>query len=307
MRASARVTDHDSILLAWDASELGDAAVALGAVALASQLPSPARAVPSGKKPVAISSKNGLDAVRIAVEQVQAGDLIRVRPGEKIAVDGVVTDGGSAVDESMLTGESMPVDKQDGDEVFAGTVNGTGTIDVEVTKAVGDTTLAKIIKLVEEARALRSPSEQWVERFARYYTPIMMGLAVGVAILLPLVVGEWGTWFYRALVLLVIACPCALVISTPVSIVSGLTALARQGVLIKGGAFLEAIGKLRALAMDKTGTITKGEPAVTDVVASNGVSTGSEELLRLAASASARAASTRPRPTWCSSTARSRR
>ena len=202
----------------------------------------------------------------LAVEEVPIGTLVRVRAGDKIPLDGEIQKGRTAVDQSAITGESMPVDKQEGDEVFAGTVNGAGTIDIRITKAAGETTLAKIIKLVEDAQARRSPSEQWVERFARYYTPAMMALAIGVAILPPLVVGGWSVWFYRALVLLVIACPCALVISTPVSVVAGLASSARSGVLVKGGSYLEAPAGLKAMAFDKTGTLTLGRPSVQRVV-----------------------------------------
>jgi len=202
----------------------------------------------------------------VAVEEVSVGTVVRVRAGDKIPLDGEILKGRTTVDQSAITGESMPVDKEEGDEVFAATVNGAGTIDVRVTRAASDTTLAKIIKLVEEAQARRSPSEQWVERFARYYTPIMMALAVGVAILPPLVLGGWDVWFYRALVLLVIACPCALVISTPVSVVAGLASAARGGVLIKGGSYLEAPAHLQAIAFDKTGTLTLGRPKVQRIV-----------------------------------------
>ena len=205
----------------------------------------------------------------IPVAEVPIGTQVRVRAGDRIPLDGEILKGRTDVNQSAITGESMPVDKQEGDEVFAGTVNGAGTIDIEVTKATGDTTLAKIIKLVEEAQARRSPSEQWVERFARYYTPIMMALAVGVAILPALAVGGWGVWFYRALVLLVIACPCALVISTPVSVVAGLASSARAGVLVKGGSYLEAPARLQAIAFDKTGTLTLGRPSVQRVIPFN--------------------------------------
>lgn len=206
----------------------------------------------------------------LPVEEVPAGTLMRVRAGDKIPLDGEILKGRTSVDQSAITGESMPVDKAEGDEVFAGTVNGAGTIDVRVTKVAGDTALARIIKLVEEAQARRSPSEQWVERFARYYTPIMMALAVGVAIFPPLVLGGWGLWFYRALVLLVIACPCALVISTPVSVVAGLASSARAGILLKGGSYLEAPARLRAMAFDKTGTLTLGRPSVQRIIPFNG-------------------------------------
>ncbi len=218
----------------------------------------------------------------LPVDEVQVGALLRIRPGDKVPLDGTVVEGSSSIDQSAITGESMPIPKEPGDEVFAGTVNGTGTLEVRVTKAAGDTTLAGIIRLVAEAQARRSPSEQWVERFARYYTPIMMALAIAVAVLPPLVAGgAWAIWFYRALVLLVIACPCALVISTPVSVVAGLAAAARAGVLVKGGSHLEAPAGFQAIAFDKTGTMTHGRPQVQRIVPLNGHS--EEEVIARAA------------------------
>ncbi len=219
----------------------------------------------------------------LPVEDVAVGAMLRVRPGDKVPLDGEVVDGTTSIDQSAITGESIPVAKEKGDLVFAGTVNGTGAIEVRVGKAAQDTTLAGIIRLVAEAQAQRSPSEQWVERFARYYTPIMMALAIGVAILPPLLAGGgWAIWFYRALVLLVIACPCALVISTPVSVVAGLAAAARAGVLIKGGSHLEAPAGFEAIAFDKTGTLTHGRPRVQQIVALND-HTEEEVLARAAA------------------------
>jgi Cd2+/Zn2+-exporting ATPase len=219
----------------------------------------------------------------LPVSDVPVGALVRIRPGDKVPLDGEILEGSTSIDQSAITGESMPVSKKQGDEVYAGTVNGTGTIEVRVAKAAGDTALAAIIRLVAEAQARRSPSEQWVERFARYYTPIMMALAVGVAVLPPLLAGgSWAVWFYRALVLLVIACPCALVISTPVSVVAGLASAARAGVLIKGGNHLEAPAGFQAIAFDKTGTLTHGRPQVQRIVALNG-HTEEEVLARAAA------------------------
>lgn len=216
------------------------------------------------------------------VEQVSVGSVISVRSGERVPLDGVVTAGGSSVNQAPITGESMPVEKKVDDGVFAGTINGEGSLEVRVTKAYADTTLARIIHLVEEAQAQKAPSQRFVDVFAKYYTPAVMVMALAVWLVPPLLAGgAWMVWTYRALVLLVIACPCALVISTPVSIVSGLTALARRGVLIKGGAVLEAVGKLTALATDKTGTITEGQPRVTGIVRLN--STPEAELLRIAA------------------------
>jgi len=219
----------------------------------------------------------------VPVEQVKPGDVIAIKSGTRIPLDGEVIEGESSVDQAPITGESVPLEKRKGDIVFAGTINGAGSLDVRVTKLSSDTTLAKIIHLVEEAQSQKAPSQRFVDVFAKYYTPSVMVLAVLVLLVPPLLFHEpWLTWIYRALVLLVIACPCALVISTPVSIVSGLTAMARRGVLIKGGAFLEAIGKLRALALDKTGTITEGKPRVTKVHALD--ATPEDEIVRIAAS-----------------------
>ncbi|HEY1080824.1 MAG TPA: heavy metal translocating P-type ATPase [Prosthecobacter sp.] len=216
------------------------------------------------------------------VGMVAVGTQISVRSGERIPLDGEIISGNSAVNQAPITGESVPVDKNSGDLVFAGTINGEGSLLVKVNKAAADSTLARIIKMVEEAEEQKAPTQRFVDKFARVYTPAVFAIALLVALLPPLVMGEaWEEWIYRALVLLVIACPCALVIATPVSIVSGLTALARRGVLIKGGAYLEAVGKLRALAVDKTGTITKGRPQVTGVIAFNNMS--EEEVLRRAA------------------------
>jgi Cd2+/Zn2+-exporting ATPase len=210
------------------------------------------------------------DTVERPVEEVPMGTLVVVRPGERIPLDGKVVASSSMVNEAPITGESKPVAKGPADSVFAGSINESDTLRFEVTKPARDTTLAHIIHLVEESQERRAPSEQWVEAFARYYTPLVMALAVAVAVAPPLLSGEpWLEWFYRGLVLLVIACPCALVISTPVSIVSALTSAARNGALIKGGAYLEAVGRLQALAMDKTGTLTHGRPEVQRVVPLN--------------------------------------
>lgn len=199
-------------------------------------------------------------------DQVTVGSILLVRPGERIPLDGVVRLGTSHVNQAPITGESVPVVKEPGGIVYAGTINGDGALEVETTKPAQDTTLAHIIKMVGEAQRKRGPAEQWVERFARMYTPAVLALAIAVAVLPPLLLGQsWGAWFYRALVLLVIGCPCALVISTPVTVVAGLAAAARQGVLIKGGAFLEAPARIKAVAVDKTGTLTEGKPRVTAV------------------------------------------
>jgi Cd2+/Zn2+-exporting ATPase len=231
--------------------------------------------------PVALL-KEGESFREVPVEQVKPDDVIAIKSGSRIPLDGEVIAGESAVDQAPITGESVPVEKKKGDIVFAGTINGEGSLDVRVTKLSTNTTLAKIIHLVEEAQSQKAPSQRFVDVFAKYYTPSVMALAVLVLLVPPLLFhGAWLTWIYRALVLLVIACPCALVISTPVSIVSGLTAMARRGVLIKGGAFLEAVGKLRALALDKTGTITEGKPRVTKVHALD--ATSGNEIVRIAA------------------------
>jgi Cd2+/Zn2+-exporting ATPase len=199
----------------------------------------------------------------VPAAEVAVGARFVVRGGDRIPLDGEVTDGAGAVDQAPITGESALVPKEAGDEVYAGTINGEGTLTVRATKSASDTVLSKIIRMVGDAHSRRAEVEQWVTRFARVYTPIVMALAVLIALAPPLLAGgAWDYWIYNALVLLVIACPCALVISTPVSIVAALASSARSGVLIKGGAYVEAPARLTALAMDKTGTITMGEPEV---------------------------------------------
>ncbi len=203
------------------------------------------------------------DVMERPVGEIAVGATVLVRPGERLPLDGVVTQGATTVNQAPITGESVPVRKEPGDEVFAGTINETGAFQFRVTRPAEDTALSRIIRMVEEAQSRRAPAEQWVETFARVYTPAMMLLAVGVALIPPLLFGgRWGAWFYEALVMLVIACPCALVISTPVSIVSALASAARNGVLIKGGMFLEAAAGLRVVALDKTGTVTRGRPEI---------------------------------------------
>ena len=202
----------------------------------------------------------------VQASEVEPGTSVIVAPGEKFALDGIVANGSSSVNQAPITGESIPVDKQKGDEVYAGSINGDATLEIKSTRIASDTTLARIIRLVEEAHSKRAQAEQWVEKFARYYTPVVMLLATAVFLIPPLFLqGLWQDWFYRALVLLVIACPCALVISTPVSIVAALACAARQGVLIKGGIYIEAPAHLTAIAFDKTGTLTGGHPIVTGV------------------------------------------
>ena len=224
---------------------------------------------------------------RVPVDEVRIGDEILVRPGDKVPLDGIVVSGHGDVNQAPLTGESLPADKAPGDEVFAGTINGHGALDVRVTRLVRDTRLARIIHLVETAQASRAPVQSFVDRFARIYTPAVLVGAVAVAVI-PSLGGadDPAVWIYRALVLLVIACPCALVISTPVSIVSALSAAARHGVLIKGGAYLERLAEVRVVAFDKTGTLTKGELRVTDVFPLG--ATGADELLRYAAAVESR-------------------
>lgn len=208
---------------------------------------------------------NGQELV-VPVDSLQAGDLVRVRPGERLPADGVVVEGISAVDQSPITGESIPVDKVAGDSCFAGTVNGAGTLLLRVTRVAGDSTLARIITLVEEAQGSKALKQQLVDRFAAVYTPLVIVGAVSLALAGSWITQDASTWVYRALALLVIACPCALVISTPVSIVSAIGAATKRGILIKGGAALEAAGDARVVALDKTGTLTAGRPVVTDVI-----------------------------------------
>jgi len=224
---------------------------------------------------------------RLPVDDVRAGDVLRIRPGAKVPLDGVVTAGASDVNQAPITGESLPVDKHPGDELFAGTINGRGALEMRVTRLRRDTTLARIIHLVDRAQAQRAPTQAFVERFARYYTPAVIVTAIGIALVPPLVFqAAAADWVYRALVLLVIACPCALVISTPVSIVSALAAAARQGVLVKGGVHLERLAAVKALAFDKTGTLTQGQPSVVAVTSFNGVS--EPRMLALAAALESR-------------------
>ena len=234
----------------------------------------------------AVVHRDGSD-VRVPVDGVRVGELIVVKPGEKIPLDGTVHAGESHVNESPVTGESLPVEKGRGAEVFAGTINGRGALQVTVTRLGRDSTIARVVHLVERAQAQRAPSQMFVDRFARVYTPVVLTIAVLVAVAGPLVAGgSWNQWIYRSLVLLVISCPCALVISTPVSIVSALAAAARKGVLIKGGARLEQLAAVRCIAFDKTGTLTHGRLRVVNVVATDGVP--APEVLRLAASLESR-------------------
>ncbi|MEZ4676080.1 MAG: heavy metal translocating P-type ATPase [Caldilineaceae bacterium] len=215
----------------------------------------------------------GGQPVTVSIQQLQVGDRIRVKPGERIPMDGEIVAGQSAVNQAAITGESLPIDKASGDEVFAGTINGEGVLEIVVTHLAADNTISRMIRLVEEAQEKRAPVQRFVDQFARWYTPAVVILAALVAIVPPLFLGQpfWNPnpeifgWLYRGLALLVVACPCALVISTPVSLISAITNGARNGVLFKGGAFIEALSRVRTIALDKTGTLTTGEPTVVAV------------------------------------------
>ncbi|GAA0592242.1 heavy metal translocating P-type ATPase [Craurococcus roseus] len=222
-------------------------------------------------------------AREVPAASLEVGDLVLVRPGDRVSADGEVVEGASEVDESPVTGESVPVPKAEGAPVFAGSVNASGALQVRVSRPASDNTIARIVRLVEEAQEAKAPTARFIERFSAVYTPIAVAAAALVAVAPPLLLGaDWGTWVYRGLALLLVACPCALVLSTPAAIASGLAVGARRGLLVKGGGALEAIGRVRAVAFDKTGTLTEGRPRVTDVL----VLSGSERtVLGLAAAA----------------------
>jgi len=225
--------------------------------------------------------------LELAANTITVGSVVRVKPGERIGLDGEIVRGNSSVNQAPITGESLPVDKSEGDAVFAGTINESGAFEYRVTAAASNTTLARIIHAVEEAQGVKAPTQRFVDRFTRVYTPIVLVIALAVAVLPPLLMGgAWFDWIYKALVLLVIACPCALVISTPVTVVSGLATAARHGILVKGGVYLEEGRKLAWLALDKTGTITHGKPVQTDFEPQSG--TDAERSHRLAASLAGR-------------------
>ncbi|MGD6846499.1 heavy metal translocating P-type ATPase [Rossellomorea aquimaris] len=224
--------------------------------------------------------KVGSQLMKKPVEEVSVGDILVVKPGDRIPLDGEIVTGESSVNQAPITGESIPVDKQAGDTVYAGTINENGSLEVKVTKLVEDTTIAKIIHLVEEAQEQKAPTQAFIDKFAGIYTPIVFVLALVVMVIPPLLYfGTWGEWFYKGLELLVVACPCALVISTPVAIVSAIGNAAKNGVLIKGGTFLEKAGAINAIAFDKTGTLTEGKPNVSEIKT---LRTSEDELLSIA-------------------------
>lgn len=225
----------------------------------------------------------------VAADEVKPGDIVVVFPGEKIPVDGEVVSGASSVNQSQITGESIPVDKLPGSHVFAGSLNGEGTLDIKVTRMAEDTTLARIIAMVEQSQHQRARAHRLVDTFAKYWTPLMLVLSVSLAVGVPLLLKQaWRPWIYRGLTVLIVSCPCSLVISTPVTVVASIARAARNGVLIKGGTYLEALGTVKAVAMDKTGTVTQGKLAVDQVIVAPGGGVTRDELLRIAAAVESR-------------------
>lgn len=231
--------------------------------------------------PATAHVETGETIQEVPAEKLEVGSIIRVRPGDRIAADGEIVEGEGAIDEALVTGESAPVRKGTGGNVFAGTINTDSVLRVRVTAAAAENTIARVVRLVEEAQESKAPTERFIDRFSRYYTPGVVAVATVVAVVPPLLFGAaWTDWIYKGLAILLIGCPCALVISTPAAIAAGLSAGARRGLLIKGGAVLETLGKITAAALDKTGTLTEGRPKVTDVV---GLGRSAEEVLTLAA------------------------
>ncbi|MEI3604192.1 heavy metal translocating P-type ATPase [Pseudogracilibacillus sp. SE30717A] len=228
------------------------------------------------------SVRRGNEIINLDVKQINVNDVMVIKPGEKIAMDGEVISGKTSINQAAITGESIPVHKTIGDDVFAGTINEEGSIEVRVTKLVQDTTLAKIIHLVEDAQAEKAPAQHFVDRFATYYTPAILILALLIGVIPPLLFGgEWSHWIYLGLATLVVGCPCALIISTPVAIVTAIGNAARHGILIKGGVHLEETGRLNVIAFDKTGTLTKGTPEVTDIIPLSSVD--ADDVINIAA------------------------
>src|SRR5207247_9235644 len=216
------------------------------------------------------------------IHDVRFGEVAVVMPGQRILIDGVVVGGSSSVNQAVITGESVPVDREVGSEVFAGSINEEGFLEIRATSPPTETVISKVVRLVQQAQSERSPTESFVERFAKYYTPLVVAGSVSVALVPPLVLGaSFTTWFYRALILLVVSCPCALTISTPVSMASAITSAASNGVLLKGGKYLESLGRVKTFVFDKTVTLTRGKLEVTDVVS---FSPSPKEVLQLSAS-----------------------
>jgi Cd2+/Zn2+-exporting ATPase len=231
--------------------------------------------------------KRGSREIELHTPEIETGDVIVIRPGEKIPLDGRVIQGQSSVNEAPITGESLPAEKAPGDGVYAGTMNESGYLEIEVLNKSETTLLSRIVKLVEEAERKKSETEKFIDKFARIYTPVVIGLAFATFIVPVVLMGHpWDVWLYRALVLLVVSCPCALAISTPIAMVSAITSATKQGVLIKGATFIEELNKIKAFAFDKTGTLTKGKLEITDIISFNGYS--GADVLSIAASLEAR-------------------